>query len=452
MPATTTRLALPYPLGTDANNVPADMQKLANAIDGVATVFVQNTFANRPAAAVQGRIFAATDTSNVYYDTGTAWIQLNINSAAAAIQAKGDLLVGTGAGAFTRLPAGSDGQMLSPLATASTGMQWAANPLGLPLGLTGVTSPTRYVGATASGKPTTGTYAIGDFVIAQDGPVWVCTAAGTPGTWVASHQPAVGASLGLSGATAATRYVGGTTSGRPTTGTFATGDYVVAQNGITWVCTAAGTPGTWAPTYQPAVGAPLGLTGATATTRFVGATTSGAPTSGTWQVGDLAVDQRGGVFLYTGATNGWARAVGRTLGPYIPSSFNTNALGAGPMNAATITVPDPGFPWYPLCFGSLETQSQSGTRAGAVIYNSGDPTNLANVYARGSGLDPAITGGTPHWQTSVTPYRITPATKIPAGASTSALTFSLAVIADYGSGQVSNTTFLATMEVWIMPA
>ena len=50
-------------------------------------------------------------------------------------------------------------------------------------GLTGATAASRYVGATTSGAPTTGTFAVGDFVIDQTGKVWVCTTAGTPGTW-----------------------------------------------------------------------------------------------------------------------------------------------------------------------------------------------------------------------------------------------------------------------------
>lgn len=48
------------------------------------------------------------------------------------------------------------------------------------------------------------------------------------------------------GATAATRYVGGTAGGAPTTGTFAVGDFVIDQTAKVWICTAAGTPGTWA--------------------------------------------------------------------------------------------------------------------------------------------------------------------------------------------------------------
>ena len=55
---------------------------------------------------------------------------------------------------------------------------------------------------------------------------------------------------GLTGATSATRYVGGTTNGAPTSGTFAVGDFIVDQTGTIWVCTTAGTPGTWTTTIS----------------------------------------------------------------------------------------------------------------------------------------------------------------------------------------------------------
>jgi hypothetical protein len=54
------------------------------------------------------------------------------------------------------------------------------------------------------------------------------------------------AAAGLSGATAASRYAGATISGHPATGTWAAGDWVIDQAGTIWICTAAGTPGTWA--------------------------------------------------------------------------------------------------------------------------------------------------------------------------------------------------------------
>lgn len=58
-----------------------------------------------------------------------------------------------------------------------------SNPTGLPLALTGATAATRYVGGTTSGSPVSGTFAVGDYVVDQTGKMWVCTAAGTPGTW-----------------------------------------------------------------------------------------------------------------------------------------------------------------------------------------------------------------------------------------------------------------------------
>ena len=57
-------------------------------------------------------------------------------------------------------------------------------------GLTGATTATRYVGGTANGAPTSGTFAVGDFIVDQTGTIWVCTTAGTPGTWtttISSH-------------------------------------------------------------------------------------------------------------------------------------------------------------------------------------------------------------------------------------------------------------------------
>jgi hypothetical protein len=48
------------------------------------------------------------------------------------------------------------------------------------------------------------------------------------------------------GANSAGRYVGVTLAGAPTTGTFILGDWVTDQTGKRWTCTTAGTPGTWA--------------------------------------------------------------------------------------------------------------------------------------------------------------------------------------------------------------
>ena len=80
---------------------------------------------------------------------------------------------------------------------------------------------------------------------------------------------------GVGNATTATRYVGGTANGAPSSGTFAVGDFIVDQTGTIWVCTTAGTPGTWTTT----ISSHLQLRSATATvsrneiTIFSGSTT-----------------------------------------------------------------------------------------------------------------------------------------------------------------------------------
>ncbi len=94
-------------------------------------------------------------------------------------------------------PAGTEkiavsGSQWMALNTIKTWIKTAFDLLYLPLsntnftptGLTGATAASRYVGATASGAPASGTFAKGDFVVDQTGSIYVCTVAGTPGTWV----------------------------------------------------------------------------------------------------------------------------------------------------------------------------------------------------------------------------------------------------------------------------
>lgn len=76
------------------------------------------------------------------------------------------------------------------------GTEFVGSPV--PLSLTGATSATRYVGGTASVAPVAGTFAVGDFVVTQTGAVYVCTVAGTPGTWanVADSAASAGFEIG----------------------------------------------------------------------------------------------------------------------------------------------------------------------------------------------------------------------------------------------------------------
>jgi hypothetical protein len=76
-------------------------------------------------------------------------------------------------------------------------------------------------------------------------PYWRVTSAGKL-IGVAEADATVFAASGLTGAQIASRYVGATSGGAPVSGTFAVGDFVIdTVNGTVIVCTTAGSPGTW---------------------------------------------------------------------------------------------------------------------------------------------------------------------------------------------------------------
>jgi hypothetical protein len=171
-------------------------------------------------------------------------------------------------------------------------------------GLTGATAASRYVGATSGGAPVSGSFLMGDFVVdTVNNTFLVCNTAGSPGSWntivnrsnsetltnKTLTSPVINGSVtgnasvslsnfivanefianGITGAAAASTYAGGTASGAPTTGAHTLGEFVIDQTGKIWICTSAGTPGTWAP-----VGG-IGLPTAPISTAANGTATSG---------------------------------------------------------------------------------------------------------------------------------------------------------------------------------
>jgi hypothetical protein len=134
-------------------------------------------------------------------DVGTVWVRCatGASSTLTVEPVASGLAVDTGTGIPSAVSGGSgaaSGVTFTPTGTiAATDVQAAIaenatdaiareNAIkGAPLALTGATAATRYVGGTASGAPATGTFAVGDFVIDQTGKVYVCTTAGSPGTW-----------------------------------------------------------------------------------------------------------------------------------------------------------------------------------------------------------------------------------------------------------------------------
>jgi hypothetical protein len=118
--------------------------------------------------------------------TGGDVPQLNLDTASALLDyVRSSTTVGKGKPHSSPKVAGDFAQVLGTGTTPPARLFGGVVPgiVYAPLGLPGATQASRYVGATASGAPVSGTFSIGDFVIAQNGAIWICTVAGSPGTW-----------------------------------------------------------------------------------------------------------------------------------------------------------------------------------------------------------------------------------------------------------------------------
>lgn len=80
MSDTTSRLALPFPESADPADVPADLQALADRLDLIAAFDAQGLLADRPAAGTRGRYYYATNTGQLFRDTGGAWVEIQVGS------------------------------------------------------------------------------------------------------------------------------------------------------------------------------------------------------------------------------------------------------------------------------------------------------------------------------------------------------------------------------------
>jgi hypothetical protein len=81
-------------------------------------------------AVVEGDLTAVTAGTGISVADGTGPIPIVTNTMATAIDAKGDLVVGTGDDTFSRLAAGTDTYILSANSAEATGLQWIANDTG----------------------------------------------------------------------------------------------------------------------------------------------------------------------------------------------------------------------------------------------------------------------------------------------------------------------------------
>lgn len=212
-------------------------------------------------------------------------------------------------------------------------------------------------------------------------------------TLINSALPVV--SGGLTGAVQAARFAGATTSGAPASGTFAVGDFIVDQSGTIWLCTTAGSPGTWvallnATAAQTVTGVKVfqypGNTAYAASGNLV-VSTDGTVTSGGAIVLNPNSETRGFIAIYSTtlgsaayfvpdiATSHWAPSVGGATGTGIGVVGSTSATGA-------------------IVFGCLNFSQTGGYGAGNAaftVYDNNKVQSFNSTLDDGSGN--AVLGG-----------------------------------------------------------
>lgn len=171
--------------------VPMNSQKLTGLANGSAS----------GDSVAYGQLGSAAFQSSSAFDAAGAAITAQSNAEAASVPASvmtalGDGLYGGVSGAAARL-AGNTSATRKFWTSQGTGSAAQAPTLSAlqagdipqladyaPTGLTGATTASRYVGATAGGPPTSGTFSTLDWAMDPNGFVWICTSGGSQGTWV----------------------------------------------------------------------------------------------------------------------------------------------------------------------------------------------------------------------------------------------------------------------------
>lgn len=129
-----------------------------------------------PGSPSAGQVYYDTAANTLYFRGSSAWINTNPASLL------GTANTWTSTNAFNGAITGNNTINLTGTGASSVGGTFTGTAI-VASGLTGATSASRYVGGTTSGAPASGTFSVGDYVVAQNGAIWVCTTGGTPGTW-----------------------------------------------------------------------------------------------------------------------------------------------------------------------------------------------------------------------------------------------------------------------------
>ncbi|NMP20789.1 hypothetical protein [Sulfobacillus harzensis] len=175
-------------------------------------------------------------------------------------------------------------------------------------GLPGATTPSRYVGGTSGGAPTSGTFQAGDFVVdAASQTLWLCTTAGSPGTWVKASPSAATATA--AGIVETAQTVSGTPAVPVIVARPAETELTTTSATTIFSVTPAATGGFFCYLY-----ARVGTAATTVTATLTYTSNSGAQTYYVWNAQDLPVGDNAAVPFFFQAVSGDAITLTVTAG------------------------------------------------------------------------------------------------------------------------------------------
>jgi hypothetical protein len=226
-----------------------------------------------------------------------------------------------------------------------------------------------------------------------------------------SSFPAV-AIGGLSGATAASRYVGATANGHPASGTFAVGDFTVDQTGSIWICTTGGAVGSGAAFAQLTTAAAFATANDPMKIGFTSTYISPNPvTTNTFAAANAAayLRLRSGGNTISNLTIQVVTSSGNiSVGAYTNSGTGASAQPTGGRLATTGAVACPAAGTDVIALGSSITPNL-GDWAGISCDNT-----TATVSCMGSGSNTGMTSGIAYSQGTAHPIPSTPSGLSPA--------------------------------------
>ncbi|GAA4916036.1 pyocin knob domain-containing protein [Nesterenkonia rhizosphaerae] len=160
----TSRLGLDtYTSGNDPHPTREEFNARMELLDRLAAITDQGVFADRPAPETSGRLYWATDRRRLFYDTGTAWEEVNTTGSGGVGQA---IAVGASVGTegTSERAARADHTHPLPLVTSTRHGAMSSSDKALLDGATASLEPSAIVRRNASGQasiadPTAGTHA-----------------------------------------------------------------------------------------------------------------------------------------------------------------------------------------------------------------------------------------------------------------------------------------------------